>query len=232
MPGKNPRPRRSRAGRALLAAAGAATIAACGGTSVALQADGLDLPTTATPKPLASTTIYTSPDGGIYRNTVHLDVLMVTRRDVSSLAQRLGTAQRWAPLHPFGEFTLVAVRLRNDGKAWSEPSLNDLQIASDYAPAQAAQGPLHAFYHPTYPLAELSDTAPGSECTPHLDPGQSTTVVLVYPPIQIPGDGIVWGRYQDFALRVPQGGSVGALTGRSVHAAVCTPPQDTGAAGP
>jgi len=213
--------------RALLATT-AALLTACGGTSVGLQAAGLDLPAASTPSPLASTTVYTSPDGGIYRNAVHLDVLMVARRDVSALAQRLGATDRWAPLRPFGAFTLVAVRLRNDGKAWSEPSVDDLQIASDYAPKQAEQGPLHAFYHPTYPLAMVSDTKPGSQCTPHLDPGQSTTVVLVYPPLSIPGAGIVWGRYQDFALRLPQGGGVAGLTDRPVNAALCTPPQATG----
>jgi len=203
------------------AAAMAAALTACGGSSVALQAAGLDLPTTATPRPLASTTVYTSPDGGIYRNPVRLDVLMVTRRSVDALEQRLGTAQAWQPLQPFGDFTLVAVRLRNDGKAWSEPDVRDLQIASDYAPQQAASGPLHAFYHPTYPLAAVSDTQPTSDCRPHLDPGQSTTVVLVYPPEQIPNDGIVWGRYQEFALRVPQGGAVAGMTDRPVHAALC-----------
>lgn len=217
---------------ATAAAAAAALLTACGGTAVALQAGGLDLPGGATPRPLASTTVYTSPDGGIYRNAVHLDVLMVARRDAGALARRLGTTDRWAPLHPFGPFTLVAIRLHNDGKAWSEPDVNDLQIASDYAPPQAAAaGPLHGFYHPTYPLAVVSDTTPGSECRPHLDPGQSTTVVLVYPPMQIPAAGIVWGRYRDFALRLAQGGSVGDLTARAVSAAACTPPQSTGATG-
>ena len=222
---RGPNTRRA-AATAAAAAAVVAALTACGGSAVALQAAGLDLPTTATPRPLASTTVYTSPDGGIYRNPVHLDVLMVARRSVSALAQRLGTQQTWQPLQPFGDFTLVAVRMRNDGKAWSEPDVRDLQIASDYAPAQAASGPLHAFYHPTYPLASVSDTAPGSECRPHLDPGQSTTVVLVYPPEQIPAAGIVWGRYQEFALRVPQGGGVASLTDRSVSAAVCPGNQD------
>jgi hypothetical protein len=207
-----------------IAAAGALLATACGGTSVALQAAGLDLPGTAA-KPLATTTVYTSPDGGIYRNPVHLDVLMVGRTGVDALAQRLGTAQQWAPLHPLGDFTVVAIRLRNDGKAWAEPDVHDLQIAADYAPPQAATGTLHGFYHPTYPLADVSDTAPGSECRPHLDPGQSTTVVLVYPPVAIPRDGIVWGRYQEFALRVPQGGGVPHLADHGVEAAVCPPVQ-------
>ena len=215
---------------AAAAAAAAALLTACGGASVALEAAGLDLPAASTPKPLASTTIYTSPDGGIYRNALHLDVLMLARRDVSTLAQRLGTTQQWAPLRPLGAFTLVAIRMRNDGKAWSEPDVNDLQIASDYAPKQAQSGPLHAFYHPTYPLATVSDTRPGSECRPHLDPGQSTTIVLVYPPLDVPADGIVWGRYKDFALRIPTGGAVGMLNDRPVSAASCTPPQDTGGA--
>jgi hypothetical protein len=226
MPGSN-------ATRTLLALAAVAIITACtacGGSSIALQPAGLDLPTTPAAKPLASTTTYTSPDGGIYRNPVHLDVLMVARRSVQTLAQSLGATAAWAPLHTLGDFTLVAIRLHNDGKAWSEPDVRDLQIAGDYAPAQAAAGPLHPFYHPTYPLADVSDTKPGSECRPHLDPGQSTTVVLVYPPVQVPANGIVWGRYQEFALRLPEGGGVGTLTDRPVSAALCPGVPQQGAA--
>jgi len=210
---------------ALAAACAAVALGGCGGSSVSLTEAGLDLPSAATPAPLASTTVYTSPDGGIYRNPVHLDVLMVGRSDARALEQRLGSAQQWAPLQPLGGFTVVALRLRNTGKAWAEPDVNDLQIASDYAPPQAASGPLHAFYHPTYPLAAVSDTAFAGNCGPHLDPGQSTLVVLVYPPLQVPATGIVWGRYQDFALRLSLGGAVPSLAGRSVSASLCTPPQ-------
>jgi hypothetical protein len=199
----------------------ALAMTACGGSAIPLQPAGLDLPTAPPAKPLAATTTYTSPDGGIYKNPVHLEVIMVARRNAQPLAQRLGATATWAPLQPFGDFTLVAIRLRNDGKAWSEPEVRDLQIAGDHAPAQAAAGPLRSFYHPTFPLADLSDTKPGNECRPHLDPGQSTTVVLVYPPVQIPAEGIVWGRYQEFALRLPQGGGVGRLTDRTVNAALC-----------
>jgi hypothetical protein len=206
-------------------AAAALSVTACGGTAVALQSVGLDLPAATSPKPLATTTTYTSPDGGIYRNPLHLDVLAVSRSKVDQLEQRLGTEQQWRPLTALGDFTLVAIRLRNDGKAWSEPDVADLQIASDFAPQQAKTGALHAFYHPTYPLAVVSDTAPGSQCRPHIDPGHQTTVVLVYPPIAVPSGGIVWGRYQEFALRVPQGGGVDSLTDHPVSAAACTHPQ-------
>jgi hypothetical protein len=224
MPGSN-------TARARLALVAATAVSACGGSAVPLQPAGLDLPTTASTRPLATTSTYTSPDGGIYRNPVHLEVIMVARRGVQQLGRQLGSTATWAPLQAFGDFTLVAIRLRNDGKAWSEPDVRDLQIASDYAPAQAASGPLRSFYHPTYPLADLSDTKPGNECRPHLDPGQSTTLVLVYPPVQIPPDGIVWGRYQEFALRLPQGGGVGRLTDRPVNAALCpAPPQQQGSA--
>src|SRR5258708_6089318 len=81
------------------------------------------------PRPPAPPTSHPSPDGGIYRTPVHLDVLMAARRSVTALAQRLGTTQAWRPLQPLGDFTLVAVRMRNDGKAWSEPDVRDLQIA-------------------------------------------------------------------------------------------------------
>jgi hypothetical protein len=207
--------------RILQATALATALSACGGSAIALQSAGLDLPGATASKPLASATVYTSPDGGIYRNPVHLDVLMVARRNVHQLAESLGATTAWAPLQPLGDFTLVAIRLHNDGKAWSEPDVRDLQIAGDHAPPQASTGPLRAFYHPTYPLASVSDTAPGSECRPHLDPGQTTTVLLVYPPVAIPGDGIVWGRYKEFALRIRAGGGVDKLTGKPISAALC-----------
>jgi hypothetical protein len=212
---------------AAIAAAALATLVACGGGgSAALGVSTLDLPTAAAAGPLASTTVYTSPDGGIYRNPVHLDVLLVTRRDASALAAQLGgSAQDWSSLRRFGGFTVIAVRLRNDGKAASEPELRDLQVASDYAPKAAASGPLRHFYHPTYTLAAVADQALSGECRPRLDPGQATTVILVYPPATATST-LVWGRYQEFALRLPFGGGLGGLPpGARLHAALCPPPQ-------
>jgi hypothetical protein len=202
----------------------AVAIAGCGGSAALLGSAALDL-APAPPTPLASTTIATSPDGGIYRNPLHLDVLMVARRDVSGLAAQLGgSASHWSELRRFGQFTLVAIRLRNQGKAWSEPELRDLQIASDFAPAGTATGPLRHWYHPTYTLAALTDQRLSSECQPHLDPGQSITVVLVYPPVAATTT-IVWGRYLDFALRVPFGGGVTWSNAAHLRAALCPAPQ-------
>lgn len=202
-------------------------LAACGqGPSATLGGAALDLPT-ASAGPLASTTVYTSPDGGIYRNPVHLDVLLVGRRDVSRLAAALGgTAADWTQLRRFGGFTVIGLRLRNDGKAAAEPELRDLQVASDFAPKEAASGPLRPFYHPTYPLAAMADPALGAECRPHLDPGQSTTVVLVYPPTTATGS-LVWGRYQEFALRVGFAGGLPATTATAgLHAMLCPSPAE------
>jgi hypothetical protein len=201
----------------------AVALTACGGGSLVLGGSALSLPTAA-PAQLGTTTVYTSPDGGIYRNPLRLDVLMVARAQVSSIATALGSASSdWAALQPFGTFTLLAVRLRNDGKAFADPELRDLQIASDFAPPGTASGPLRHFYHPTYPLAAVGSTPLSAECQPHLDPGQSTTVVLVYPPIR-PTPTILWGRYQEFALRLDFGGGVGSLFSGRVHATPCPPP--------
>jgi hypothetical protein len=206
-----------------LVAFSAALLAGCGSGAAAIGSTLLDLPVAA-PKPLTSTTVYTSPDGGIYRNPVHLDILMVARRDVSALAGRLGGgAAGWSELRRFGGFTLVAIRLRNEGKAWSEPELRDLQIASDFAPPGTASGPLRHWYHPTYTLAAVADRPMSGECQPHLDPGQAITVVLVYPPVAATGS-IVWGRYQDYALRVPFGGGVGQIDAKHLHATLCPAP--------
>ena len=218
-----PTPIRRLATALAAAAAAAVTLAACGSGAAAVGAGLLDLPAPA-PRPLTSATVYTSPDGGIYRNPVHVDVLMVARRDVGALAARLGgSAGDWSRLDRFGGFTLVAVRLRNDGKAWSEPELRDLQIASDFAPPGTASGPLRHWYHPMYTLAAVADRAISTQCQPHLDPGQSVTVVLVYPPVAAT-KSIVWGRYQDFALRVPFGGGVAPPARAQLHATLCPAP--------
>src|SRR5258708_5318367 len=181
-----------------LALATLTALTACGSSGTALQSAILGLPTTQS-SPLAPATTYTSPDGGIYRNPLHLDVLLLTRRNVAQLAKQLGTSD-WQPLTALGDFTVIVIRLRNDGKAFSDPEVRDLQIASDHAPPQSAQGPLHHFYHPTYALAAVATTRIDDKCRPHLDPGQSTVVVLVYTPVQVPDAGIVWGRYKEFAL--------------------------------
>jgi hypothetical protein len=203
---------------ALVAATSALALTACGGGGVGLQAALLGLPTSAAQAPLASTTTYTSPDGGIYRNPLHLDVLLVARRDGHVLAQQLGA--QWHDLDALGDLTVVAIRLHNTGKAFSDPEVRDLQIASDFAPKQADAEPLHHYYHPTYALAAVATTKLDGSCRPHLDPGQSIVVVLVYPPVQVPPAGIVWGRYQEFALRLHSGGAA-AFGGAQLHAAIC-----------
>ncbi|HEV7677124.1 MAG TPA: hypothetical protein VGQ42_00985 [Candidatus Dormibacteraeota bacterium] len=195
-----------------------AALTACGGGGVGLQSALLGLPTEAPHAPLATTTTYTSPDGGIYRNSLHLDVLLVGRHDGHALAQQLGAS--WNDLDALGDATVVAFRLHNTGKAFSDPEVRDLQIASDFAPKQAEAGPLRHYYHPTYALAAVSTSKLDSSCRPHLDPGQSIVVVLVYPPVQVPAGGIVWGRYQEFALRLPSGGAT-ALGDAHLYAALC-----------
>jgi hypothetical protein len=209
--------------RAATAALAAASLAACGSASAALGAQVIALPT-APPAALGATTVDTSPDGGIYRNPLRLTVILVGRADARTLGERLGgAAAGWSPLQRFGPFTVVGFRLRNLGKAFSDPDVVDLQVASDYAPAGTASGPLRHFYHPTYPLAALSDLALGDACRPHLDPGQSATVVLVYPPVTAQGT-LVWGRYREFALRLPFAGGVGTLLDGRLHAMACPPP--------
>ena len=207
-----------------ITAATAALLSACGDGGASLAATALHLPT-GHHAMLASTTTYTSPDGGIYRNPLKLDVVAVARVDAGAVAAQLGSqASDWAQLDRFGRFTVVAVRLHNDGKAWSEPELRDLQIASDFAPPGTASGPLRHFYHPTYTLAAIADVPLNGSCQPHLDPGQSTTVVLVYPPVHAQ-KSIVWGRYREFALRLRFGGAIDPRWSHAHLHAVACPPQ-------
>ena len=173
---------------------------------------------------LATTTLYTSPDGGIYRNPDHVDVVLAGSVDGAALAAQLGSAaSAWSQLQALGPFTAIALRLRDDGKIGSDPPLNDLQIASDFAPAGTAGGPLRHFYHPMWPLAVISDRPVQDQCAVHLEPGQVVTAVIVYPPVRRTGP-LLWGRYQDFALHVPLGGAVSGLA-QGLFAAACSAPQ-------
>ncbi len=200
-----------------------AAVGGCGSTSTGLDASALGLHASGTPVALATTTVSTSPDGGIYRNLDHLEVMLVTRHNVDAVAGTLGSASSsWAQLHGLGDFTLVALRLRNDGKVSSDPQMADLQMASDYAPSGTATGSLRHFYHPTYPLAVVADSKPGDSCSLHLDPGHSGVAILIYPPVNLPTT-LVWGRLGDFVLSVPVGGALPPLAG-ALHAEVCTPP--------
>ncbi len=197
-------------------------LAACGSTA-GLDVSALGLPVAGAAPALASTTVSTSPDGGIYRNPDHLEVMLVARHNVDSVAAALGKASSaWSQLRGFGDFTLVALRLRNDGKVSSDPQLFDLQMASDYAPAGTASGPLRHFYHPIFPLAVVADSKPGDSCSIHLDPGHSGVAILVYPPVTLPAT-LVWGRLGDFVLSVPVGGSLPSTAG-ALQAEACTPP--------
>jgi hypothetical protein len=198
-------------------------LVACGSTPASFDAGGLGLPVSTAAAALATATVSTSPDGGIYKNPDHLEVMLVERHSVAVIASQVGAAaSTWSQLNGFGDFTLVALRLRDDGKVSSDPQLNDMQMASDYAPSGTSAGPLRHFYHPTFPLALVADTDPGSNCSVHLDPGHSRVAILVYPPVNL-SSTLVWGRLGDFVLSVPVGGSLPPLAG-GLHAAACTPP--------
>jgi hypothetical protein len=193
--------------RWLAAAVAGVGLAACGGSAPATVASQvLGLPAGRTVASIASTTLYTSPDGGIYRNPDPLEVIVVGAIDASDVAGRLGKAAAgWAQLSALGRFEVIGFRLRNDGKVGSDPEIDDLQIASDFAPPTAT-GPLQHYYHPLFPLAALAERR-GSDCGVHLDPGQSSTVLLVYPPVR-QAPSLLWGRYQDFAVSLHAGGAV------------------------
>lgn len=208
------------------AAVAAAVVAGCGGNGgAAVTAADLGIATTASTSaaPLATTTLYTSPDGGIYRNPDHTDVVLAGTVDGDALATRLGATASWSPLRALGSFTAIALRLRNDGKVGSDPALDDLQIASDFAPPGTGTGPLRHFYHPMWPLALVSDRPVQDSCAVHLDPGETVIAVIVYPPVRHSGP-LLWGRYQDFAVDVPFGGAAAGLSG-GLHATTCSPPQ-------
>ena len=188
-----------------------------------MTSSSLHLPSATGTRPLGTATVYTSPDGGIYRNPDHVDITLLSTQDVDSVAQRTGQTASWQPLRTLGSFFVVGVRLRNDGKVGSDPSLNDLQLASDLAPDGTASGPLRHFYHPMFTLAVVSDQPIGDACSVHLDPGQTVSVLLIYPPIK-PVASILWGRYDDFSVQAGLGGGL-SFGSDQLYASACTPPQ-------
>jgi hypothetical protein len=195
-------------------------LAACG-DQPQLSVAGLGLPDLQHPSTLASTTYRTSPDGGIYQNPDPLTVTLVGRIPMQPLARTLGAQSRWATLAAYGPLTVVGFQLHNAGLAGSDPQLNSLQVASDLSPTGASPAIVSRFYYPAYPLAGLSTVPIDGQCTVHLDPGQTVTVVLVYPPIRST-TYVTWGEYGDFAIAIPLGGAI-PVTG-TLRANLCTPP--------
>ena len=195
-------------------------LAGCGGEP-ALSPSQVGLPHAVHPQTLASATYSTSPDGGIYVNPDPIQVVLVGRFPMEPLAQRLGADGQWGPLRDLGELTAVGFQLKNSGLAGSDPQLNSLQVAADLAPAGISSATRDRFYYPAYPLAALSTVSLDGQCTVHVDPGQTITVVLVYPPVRSTSY-VTWGEYGDFAIAVPVGGAV-PVSG-ALHAGICAPP--------
>ncbi|MFN2569805.1 MAG: hypothetical protein ABR564_09435 [Candidatus Dormibacteria bacterium] len=215
---------RRRATPGLIATSVSALLTGCGtGGGASVTPAELGLAAGAPMHALASTTIHTSPDGGIYRNPDALRVVVAGRGPASPLDDRLGSAADWRPLRTLGALTFVGIQLSNDGKVGSDPRLNDLQVASDLAPDGTAAAPLRRFYHPMYPLAALADVPIGGDCTITLDPSQQALVVLVYPPLRRTTQ-VTWGRFGDFTLEFGLTGRLPSSTGR-LHATACVPPR-------
>jgi hypothetical protein len=210
--------------RWLPAVVASACLSACAsGQGLALTGATLHLPTAPTMRPLATTTMYTSPDGGIYQNPDPLDVVLLSRAPAAPIIDRLGpNVADWRSLNPLGDFTFVGVSIRNQGAAGSDLQLNIVQIASDFAPAGTTNGSLRHFYHPMFPLAMLSAGTSDANCSVHVDPGHSALAVLLYPPIRAT-PSIVWGVFDGFAITVPFGGAVPSAAS-AWHVTACEPP--------
>jgi len=210
--------------RAVTGVLSCVAVVGCASAQAAVDANEFGFPAAASQRSIATATLYTSPDGGIYRNPDRLDVVMVVRHSEAVVAAHLGgVAALWRPLTALGDFTFVGVILHNNGKAWSDPQLNEIQIASDFAPSGTAAGPLKHFYHPMFPLALISASSSGSNCSLHTDAGASMLAVLVYPPLRAAGR-IVWGIYDDFAVSVPFGGAL-ANQPASWRVTACSAPE-------
>lgn len=153
-----------------------------------------------------------------------MTVVMVSRAPGAPLIAKGGSAASgWASLKQFGDFTFIGITVRNRGAAGSDPQLNEMQIAADYAPKGTEAGPLSRYYHPMFPLALLSLEPSDQHCALHVDPGQTQLAVLAYPPISAT-PSIVWGVFHLFAVRAPFGGGLPDASG-TWQLTPCTPPQ-------
>ena len=232
------RPRRTRrpARGACLALAGlAGLVAACGGQP-SLSAAQVGLPSAGHPPTLASATYDTSPDGGIYVNPDPIHVTLVGRIPLEPLAQQIGAQKQWAALEGLGPLTVVGFQLTNSGLAGSSPELDSLQIASSswtacqagaasaLCPVGVSRSTFNQFYYPAYPLAGLSTVSIDGSCSVSVDPGQTVTVILIYPPIRSTSY-LTWGEYGTFAVALPLRGAVTDAT--QLRANICVPPDTT-----
>ncbi len=198
-----------------------ALLAACGSQTSA-SPSSLGIPDARHPAVLGRATFHTSPDGGIYDNPDPLQITLVGRISMRALAARLDAQHQWAPLARLGALTVVGFQIHNAGLAGSDPQLNDLQIASNIYPPGTPRSTISRFYYPAFPLAGLSTVDVGSQCQVHLDPRQTITVVLVYPPIRST-TYVRWGEYGVFALNLSVGG--GIPHAEALKMGLCTPPQ-------
>lgn len=212
----------------------AVTLLAACGTQSTVSPSSLGIPDAQHPAVLGSATYHTSPDGGIYDNPDPIRVTLVGRIPLRTLASRLGAERQWSALGRYGPLTAVGFRIHNAGLAGSDPQLDDLQIASSswsactsggqgaLCPPGVSRATFDRFYYPAFPLAGLSTVSVGSQCQVHLDPGQTATVVLVYPPIRSTAY-VTWGEYGSFAIALPLGG--GIPPAGDLRVSLCTSPQ-------
>ena len=234
-PSHRARHRRLR-GLCLCLVSAVAIVSACGGPTT-LSASQLGVPQAGHPRTLASATYDTSPDGGIYTNPDPIHVTLVGRIPMEPLAQTVGAGSQWAALRGLGDLTVVGFQLTNSGLAGSNPELDSLQIASSswatceagstgaLCPEGLSKSTFNKFYYPAYPLAGLSSVAIDGSCSVNVDPGQTVTVILIYPPIRTTSY-VTWGEYGTFAVALPLGGGVAADTG-ALRANICVPPDTT-----
>jgi len=219
----------------VLALVGLVPLLAGCGPQTSLSLSVLGVPVRDHPATLGSNTYDTSPDGGIYINPDPIQVTLVGRIPMEPLAQELKAVHQWAPLSGLGELTVVGFQLSNAGLAGSNPQLNDLQIASSswttcqtgsagaLCPRGVSRSAFDQFYYPAYPLAGLSTVSIDGSCSVEIDPGETVTVLLVYPPIRSTAY-LTWGEYGTFAIALPVGGGVPPASG--LRASICAVPDD------
>lgn len=227
---RRPRSRAGFLGSALVLCALA--VSACG-SPTALTLSALRVPVASHPAVLGHGTYDTSPDGGIYVNPDPIRVTLVGRIPMQPLARQLRATRQWARLDGLGDLTVVGFRISNAGLSGSNPQLNDLQIASSswstcvsggtgaLCPQGISRATFSKFYYPAYPLAGLSTVSIDGQCSMNIDPGQTVTVLLVYPPIRSTAY-VTWGEYGTFAVALRLGGGVPAAG--ALRATLCTPP--------
>ena len=187
--GRRPRPRRLVliGGLLALGLAGCGTPAPAGPTLAPILHR---LPVRPHARPLRSGLVYTSPDGGFYRDPTYLRVYATRLVPLAAVLPLLPASDRSASrqLAGLGPLYAVVARADNPGAATANVSLATAVLESALTrrlvPAGVHGPTARTFYQPIRPIVVLSNQRLDL-CSVAVPPGGQTWMVAVFPPVDV-----------------------------------------------